>query len=187
MRISWMIFFWSCLPVVHGQITSKNTVAIDTRQKYFYNDNKDTLILPHVESMGSCICAPLEVVTTFPLNSNGGQAIVFYRTCEVHMSHYQSSYYRGLKSTIKKYEVWDLDAKQCLFGAVHSYKAAYKEELMHRTRWRQYKKKKSQYSYMFKIDKVGNILIRNLSGKDKHLADHAVGTYALKHGEYEQQ
>ncbi|MFK7798014.1 MAG: hypothetical protein AB8E82_11215 [Aureispira sp.] len=187
MSISWIILFWSCTAVVYGQITRNNIATIDTRQKYLYNNNKDTLILDDVDATGSCMCAPLEVITTFSTNAKGGKAIVFYRSCAVHSSHYQSSFYRGHQSTIKKYEVWDLEAQKCLFGAVHSYKSYYKEELMYKTRCKQYKRKKSRYSYTFKIEKQGSLWIQNLQGKDKHLADHAVGMYVFKNGHYERQ
>ncbi|MGH1335805.1 MAG: hypothetical protein ACRBFS_06725 [Aureispira sp.] len=163
---------------------SSNDVIIDLRQKYIYNDNKDTLILPDVNFI-SCIYQPLEVVAEIQIDQKGAKEVVFYRTCYMNSVFYESSFSRTAGGFHHEYEVWNLDTKQCLFEVTVYYKGAYKNELMQKTIFKNYKKGKTFYQCTFDIEENGNIHVQKIRGKDKCLIEKKEGVYVFKEGTYQ--
>lgn len=171
--------------VIYAVKSSTIIVNIDLRQKYIYNDNKDTLILPNVDRYADCHCSPLEVVSEIQIDQKGAKEIVFLRNCSVHSVFYESSFSRAALGFIQKYEVWNLDTKERLFEAMNYYRGTYKNELIQRTRFKNYNKGKIFYKYTVTVEASGTIKIQQIRGKDKYLVDKKAGVYTFKEGQYQ--
>jgi len=97
---------------------------------------------------------------------------------------YQSSYRQAITTTIKKYEIWNLETKQLLFEAKNYYKSHFDGTRFDSGTVPCHQKSTNHYQYNFRINKKGNIQIKQLRGKLRQLAKIKEGTYLFKNGKY---
>lgn len=157
----------------------------DNRPNYIYNNSKDTIQLSSVDSSyGLCQCTPPKIISAIQIDQKGAKEIVFYRKCFIKNEFYQSSYRQTINTTLKKYEIWNLDTKQLLFEARTYYKSHFDGIHPDPATVPRNQKSIRHYQYHFTINKKGKIKIKQLRGKLKVLAKIKEGTYLFKNGKY---
>jgi hypothetical protein len=173
-------------------VYSNNSVEViklaslyDNRPNYVYNDSKDTIKLSSIDSSyGTCLCSLPKIVSEIQIDKKGAKEVVFYRKCVIKDQFYQSSFRQTITTTIKKYEVWNLDTKQLLFEAKNYYKSHFDGISPNPLEVPRRQKSTRYYQYSFVLNKKGNIQIKQLRGKLQHLAKIKEGTYLFTNGGY---
>lgn len=157
----------------------------DNRPNYIYNDSKDTIRLSSVNSSyGHCSCALPKVVSEIQIDQKGAKEVVFYRKCRIVDTGYQSSYRQTTTTTLKKYEIWNLDTKTLLFAATNYCRSKFDGIHPNPAVVPRQQKRTNHYQYDFRVNKIGNIQIKHLRGKLQDLAEIKEGTYLFVDGKY---
>lgn len=157
----------------------------DNRPYYIYNNLKDSIQLSSIDSSyGLCQCTPPKIISEIQIDKKGAKELIFYRKCLVKSEFYQSSYRQSIHTTIKKYEIWNLDSKELLFEAVPYYKSNFDGIKPSPTSFPRRRKSTRHYQYNFTINKKGEIKIKQLRGKLQALAKIKEGTYLFKNRKY---
>jgi hypothetical protein len=157
----------------------------DNRPNYMYNDSKDTITLSSIDSSyGLCTCSLPKIVAEVQIDKKGAKEVVFYRKCHLINEFYRSSFRQTTRTTIKKYDVWNLDSKQLLFEAKSYYKSKFDGIDPNPQKVPRHQKSTKQYQYSFRLNKKGTIQIKHLRGKLKDLVKLKEGSYLFTDGKY---
>jgi len=146
-----------CLSQLERSITAALQKGI-----YVYNNQKDTLYLSDMNIGLSCKCKDLQVVDSVQIDGIGSKEIIFYRKCHGKIDEHGATFDASRHVNVSKYEIWNLDTKEMIFEATNFYRSKFDKKLHHvRT------KGKVTWSYDFKIDSTGRIIISKLKTKSK--------------------
>lgn len=133
-------------------------------QYYVYNNSQDSIRLTQITDRPFSSCNSFEIIDSVQINNKGSKEIVFHRTCILTIRDHGGMFDIVEDGYISKYEIWDLDSKECLFEAVHNYFSAFsRSHGYYPAKWPEVGEGSESYSYDFEIDSLGTIVISNFT------------------------